>query len=251
VTASRHRAQRQTGPDLTANGRASFEQLLSNVFDPSLVIGPGYQSTLVVTKEGRSLTGLVSEDSPQRLALKVPGGGLEVIPRADVEYTLASKLSMTPEGIENLMDRKELADLFAFLALDLPPDNPLARPIPGAPGRDLERRIRIDKGERKLVVRVRLSPSAHPDPGESQAWGELVTYVMDPAGRPYLHPVRDPSGHTVLTEDRPADHPWQHGIFTGFHQVNGPRRPRRPRMQGSELTAPPAPRARHHSGTGD
>jgi hypothetical protein len=25
----------------------------------------------------------------------------------------------------------------------------------------------------------------------------------------------------VLTEDRPADHPWQHGIFTGFHRVNG------------------------------
>ena len=25
----------------------------------------------------------------------------------------------------------------------------------------------------------------------------------------------------MLTEDRPADHPWQHGIFTGFHRVNG------------------------------
>jgi hypothetical protein len=25
----------------------------------------------------------------------------------------------------------------------------------------------------------------------------------------------------VLTEDRPADHQWQHGIFTGFHRVNG------------------------------
>ena len=27
------------GPDITLNGRGSFEQLLSNVFDPSLVIG--------------------------------------------------------------------------------------------------------------------------------------------------------------------------------------------------------------------
>jgi hypothetical protein len=33
--------------------------------------------------------------------------------------------------------------------------------------------------------------------------------------------VRDASGRVVLTEDRPADHPWQHGIFTGFHRVNG------------------------------
>jgi putative heme-binding domain-containing protein len=121
------------GPDLTANGRASFEQLLSNVFDPSLVIGPGYESTTVVTKDGRSLTGLVHEDSPQRIVLKLPGGGQQVIPRGDLVYATASKLSMMPEGIENLMDRKDLADLFAFLSLDRPPEDPLARPIPGAP----------------------------------------------------------------------------------------------------------------------
>jgi hypothetical protein len=36
-----------------------------------------------------------------------------------------------------------------------------------------------------------------------------------------LHPVHDASGSVVLTEDRPPDHPWQHGIFTGFHRVNG------------------------------
>src|SRR5947208_14146067 len=45
---------------------------------------------------------------------------------------------------------------------------------------------------------------------------------MDPLQRPYLHPVRDVSGEYVHTQDRPADHPWQHGIFTGFHgMVNG------------------------------
>jgi putative heme-binding domain-containing protein len=201
------------GPDLTANGRASFEQLLSNVFDPSLVIGPGYQATTVVTKGGRSLMGLVTEDSLQRIVLKLPGGGQQVIPRGEVEYAAVSKLSMMPEGIESLMDRKDLADLFAFLALDRQPDDPRARPIPGAPGRDLERRVRVVKGDRKLVVRARL-------PG-SDSWFDLATYVTDFARRPYLHPVRDPSGRTVLTDDCPADHPWQHGIFTGFHAVNG------------------------------
>jgi putative heme-binding domain-containing protein len=201
------------GPDLTSTGRFSYEQLLSNVFDPSLVIGAGYESTTVVTKTGRSLTGLVAEDSPQRIVLKLPGGGQETIPRADVDNTTVSRLSMMPEGIENLMDRRELADLFAFLALDRPPEDPKARPIPGAPGRDVAKRMKIEKGDRKLVVRVR--------PSEMAEWVDLVTYVMDPACRPYLHPVCDPSGKTVLTADRPADHPWQHGIFTGFHQVNG------------------------------
>jgi len=44
--------RRKVGPDITANGRSNFEQLLSNVFDPSLVIGPAYQVTTVVTKDG-------------------------------------------------------------------------------------------------------------------------------------------------------------------------------------------------------
>ena len=47
------------GPDLTSNGRGSLDQLLASVFDPSLVIGPSYQTTTLVTEGGRSLTGLL------------------------------------------------------------------------------------------------------------------------------------------------------------------------------------------------
>jgi putative heme-binding domain-containing protein len=122
------------GPDLTSNGRGSFDQVLASIFDPSLVIGQAYQTTTVVTEGGRNLTGLVIEDSNRRIVLKLPGGGQEIVPRNEVKFTRTGKLSMMPEGIENLLSRAELADLFAFLALDRPPDDPLARPILGAPG---------------------------------------------------------------------------------------------------------------------
>ena len=71
----------EVGPEITLNGRGSYEQLLSNVFDPSLVIGPAYQATTVATADGRVLTGLLVEDSPQRLVLKLQGGKLETIAR--------------------------------------------------------------------------------------------------------------------------------------------------------------------------
>jgi hypothetical protein len=74
-------------------------------------------------------------------------------------------------------------------------------------------RIKVERIDQRLIVRTRL-----PGPGD---WTELATYVMETNSRPYLHPLRDASGRTVLTEDRPSDHPWQHGIFTGFHRVNG------------------------------
>ena len=39
--------------------------------------------------------------------------------------------------------------------------------------------------------------------------------------RPYIHPLRSPNGTACLTEDSPWHHPWQHGMQTGFHGVNG------------------------------
>ena len=121
------------GPDITVNGRASYEQLLSNVFDPSLVIGAAYRATIVATTEGRVVTGLVVEDNDQRIVLKVQGGKLETIPRDQIEERIVSKLSLMPENLESQLKPQELADLFEFLTLSAPPDDPQARRIPGIP----------------------------------------------------------------------------------------------------------------------
>src|SRR5437764_4179638 len=123
----------EVGPDITANGRSDFDQLLSNVFDPSLVIGAGYQATTIVTTAGQVHTGLVVEESPQRVVLKVQGGELKTIPRGDIDENNVSGVSMMPEGLERQLQPQEIADLFALLCLDRPPDDPKARKIPGTP----------------------------------------------------------------------------------------------------------------------
>jgi putative membrane-bound dehydrogenase-like protein len=128
-----HGEGQDVGPDITSNGRATFEQLLSNVFDPSLVIGAGYQAVTVETTRGRSLTGLLVEDGPMRVVLKLQGGKQEVVPRRLVETVTVSPLSLMPEGIEKQLKPQEIADLFAFLVLDKHPNDPTARKIPGAP----------------------------------------------------------------------------------------------------------------------
>ncbi len=123
----------EVGPDITRNGRGSFDQLLSNVFDPSLVIGAAYQARTVITTEGRVLTGLLAEDNEQRIVLKLQGGKLEVIPRGKVDEVIVSKLSLMPEDLEKQLKPQELIDLFQFLMLDRPPQDPAATLIPGAP----------------------------------------------------------------------------------------------------------------------
>jgi putative membrane-bound dehydrogenase-like protein len=127
-----HGEGQDVGPDITRNGRGSFDQLLSNVFDPSLVIGSGYQATTVATTDGRVMTGLLAEDSPNRVVLKLQGGNLETIARSDIEEIKLSSLSLMPEDLEKQLTEQELRDLFSFLTLDRPATDPAARPIPGA-----------------------------------------------------------------------------------------------------------------------
>jgi putative heme-binding domain-containing protein len=121
----------EVGPELTDNGRSTYDQLLSNVFDPSLVIGAAYQARTVLTTGGRAVTGLVVEDSPEHMILKVQGGKLETIPRSEIDEEKQSEQSLMPEDVEKALTRQELLDLFAYITLDRPPTDPEAKSIRG------------------------------------------------------------------------------------------------------------------------
>jgi len=85
-------------------------------------------------------------------------------------------------------------------------------------------RIKVERAEGRLDILVRGLPEQKQKQKQKQeqgGWIDLASFVMKENARPYLHPVRDATGKEILTEDKPADHPWQHGIFTGFHRVNG------------------------------
>ena len=49
----------------------------------------------------------------------------------------------------------------------------------------------------------------------------LLTHRIAPGQRPFIHPLHAPDGNGVYTQDRPAHHPWQRGLYTGFNLVNG------------------------------
>ncbi len=183
-----HGQGEEVGPDITLNGRNSFEQLLSNVFDPSLVIGASYQAQTVVTADGRVLTGLVAENSPQRVVLKTQGGKQEVIARDDVELMKTSALSLMPEDLEKQLKPQELADLFALLTLDKPPTDPTARKLPGS--QPIEPRETIDPELANELIQY-VAPDFHLGNGRRQR----MAIVAEHAGR---QGVMHTSPNTVL-----------------------------------------------------
>jgi len=191
-----HGEGHEVGPDLTGVGRSSIDALLANVIDPNQLIGKGYENFEVETKDGRVVAGRLMEETSTHVRILSTGGKEDVIAIQDIESRRVSELSVMPEGLEQMPDA-DFRDMIWFL-LNPPEDRKAIQVLPG---------------EKSLRVMARL-------PGAEKEV-ELLGYVADPALRPYLHPVRDPAGRVVLTEDKPADHVWQHGIYTGLHKVNG------------------------------
>jgi putative heme-binding domain-containing protein len=69
----------------------------------------------VEMKDGRSLSGLVTEESATGFTLVQAGGLTQTLRRADVAEMRASTLSLMPEGLEQAMSPQETADLLVYL----------------------------------------------------------------------------------------------------------------------------------------
>ena len=113
-----HGAGLEVGPSITNNGRGNLEQLISNILDPSLVIGNAFQARTVLTVDGEVVAGLVVADDERFLRLKVQGGKvLEFDKSKDIEQVKISEKSLMPDGLEEQMTEQEFIDLCALLCL--------------------------------------------------------------------------------------------------------------------------------------
>lgn len=124
----------EVGPNITNNGRGNLDQLISNILDPSLVIGNAFQARTVLTVDGEVVAGLVVADDERFLRLKVQGGKvLEFDKEKDIEQVKVSTKSLMPDGLEEQMTEQEFIDLCALLCLVNTPEATENELIPGAP----------------------------------------------------------------------------------------------------------------------
>jgi len=123
----------EVGPNITSNGRGSFEQLLVSVFNPSLVIGDAYRSVTIRTEDGVVITGLLVSRDENKTVIRTQGGKEVSIPADEIEVFQQDKKSLMPEGLEGQLTPQELADLFALLSLEKPPGSDDNVEISGTP----------------------------------------------------------------------------------------------------------------------
>ncbi len=103
------------GPDLTGSQRVNPEYVLSKVLDPSAVVAQDFQVTVVTTKSGRTLSGLVKEEDGKTLLLQTQNEQIRVT-KSDIDERKKSPVSMMPEGLLAPLSDVEVRDLIAYLA---------------------------------------------------------------------------------------------------------------------------------------
>jgi putative membrane-bound dehydrogenase-like protein len=104
----------KVGPDITGSNRTDLDYLLSNILDPSAVLAKEYEPSIVLTTNGRTITGIVRDQDDNALTLQTATETV-VLPRKEIEAIRPSKQSMMPEDLLKPLSDHEVRSLVSYL----------------------------------------------------------------------------------------------------------------------------------------
>jgi putative heme-binding domain-containing protein len=111
------------GPDLTSVGaRFGTRDLLDTILNPSKAIDEKYRSTSITLKNGEEMSGLMEREDDETVVLSggLTGNAVMEIQKKDIVGRRLSDLSPMPGGLLNVLTRKQIIDLLAFLESSKP-----------------------------------------------------------------------------------------------------------------------------------
>jgi putative heme-binding domain-containing protein len=106
------------GPDLTRIAENSTrDRIIASILDPSQEIAPHYQPWLLITKDGKTHTGLrLHKAGDDGMEIYVDAQGKEFVLSSDsIEARSSSAISIMPDGLQNMLSVGDLRDLVTFL----------------------------------------------------------------------------------------------------------------------------------------
>ena len=94
------------------------EKLLQHMLEPSVEINEKFQAHIFLLIDGRSLTGIIVSESDDQIELMpdlLKPEELTTILKADIDEQVQAKLSPMPEGLLDVLTKKEIEGLVAYV----------------------------------------------------------------------------------------------------------------------------------------
>ncbi len=105
----------EIGPNLAAIKTRGPETILVNVLDPNREVNPQYLNYVVLSEEGRTVTGMIVSENANSVTLRRAESATDSVQRSDIEQMKSTGLSIMPEGMEEAIDKQTLADIIEYL----------------------------------------------------------------------------------------------------------------------------------------
>src|SRR5439155_258760 len=103
------------GPDLGTVADKPVVNLLVAILDPNQAFENKYINYTALTRDGREISGIIASETSNSITLRNAGGKDEVVLRSEIKELASSRLSLMPEGFENVLKQQEMADLIAYI----------------------------------------------------------------------------------------------------------------------------------------
>ena len=106
------------GPDFNSVKNSGKEKLLINILDPNREVPPQYIAYTIETKDGESITGIISTETSANVSLLQANAKPVSISRSQIKQLQSQRQSLMPEGLEVGLSPQQMADLLAFVSGD-------------------------------------------------------------------------------------------------------------------------------------
>ena len=103
------------GPSLADVKVKPPEGLLSDILDPNRMFEARWTAYQIDTKDGRSLSGLIANETTDAVEVVMMGGLRETLPRSSIKDMKSLDRSLMPLGLEAAINQEQMSDLLAFL----------------------------------------------------------------------------------------------------------------------------------------
>lgn len=114
-----HRANEaggDVGPDLSKiGGKFDRPHLIESLLEPSKQIVEGYRTSLILTKDGATHTGIAKSVSDEVVVLVDASNKRRSVPTSDIETRTEARVSLMPTGLADLLSPQEFTDLITYL----------------------------------------------------------------------------------------------------------------------------------------
>ena len=118
ICAACHRVEgvgQEIGPNLATVKSRGADAILVNLLDPSREVNPQFVNYVLVTDDGRTLTGMVAAETATSVTLRRAENASDTVLRVNIDELRSTGQSLMPEGMEKQLTKQEMADLIAYL----------------------------------------------------------------------------------------------------------------------------------------